>query len=57
MNASSKAVEAAASVELTTPAKSTPNPTTAIASAPSQGVTDAAVPMQMRTAPTRASAA
>jgi hypothetical protein len=30
MNASSKAVEAAANVELTTPAKSTPNPITAI---------------------------
>ena len=44
MNASSSDVVAPASTELTTPAKSTPNPTTAIAAAASQALREASVP-------------
>ena len=57
MNASSSDVEAAASTELTTPAKSTQKATTAIAIAASQGSRDARVPTQTRTPPVRASVA
>ena len=56
MNASSSATVAPASTELTTPAKSTPNPTIAIASAAVQAEREASVPMQTNAAPVAASA-
>ena len=52
MNASSNDTVAPASTELTTPAKSTPNPTTAIATAASQAEREASVPTHTNTAPT-----
>ncbi len=55
MNASSSEVVAPASTELTTPAKITPKPTSAIAAAASQALREATVPTQMNTAPTRQS--
>src|ERR1700722_19356573 len=57
MNASSSAVVAPASTELTTPAKITPNPTTAIATAASHAVCEASVARQTNTPPVTASAA
>jgi hypothetical protein len=57
MNASRSDVVAPASTELTTPEKSTPKATRAIATAESQTVRPANVPRQTRTAPTPASAA
>jgi hypothetical protein len=57
MNASSSEVDALASTELTTPAKSTPNATTAIAAAASQGLRDASVPVQTSAPPATARAA
>ena len=54
MNASSSEVVAPASTELTTPAKITPKPTSAIAAAASQALREASVPTQMNTAPTSA---
>ena len=57
MKASSSEVEALASTELTTPAKSTANATSAIAAAASQGLREARVPRQTKTAPATASAA
>ena len=57
MNASSSAVVAPASTELTTPAKITPNPTTAIATAANHAVCEASVARQTNTPPTMASAA
>src|SRR6185369_2769479 len=55
MKASSSEVVAPASTELTTPAKITPKPTSAIAAAASQALREATVPTQMNTAPTRQS--
>ena len=52
MKASSNDVVALASTELTTPAKITPKPTTAIATAPSQAERDTRVPANTKTAPT-----
>ena len=57
MNASSSDVVAPASTELTTPAKITPNPTTAIATAASHTVCEASVARQTNTPPVTASAA
>src|SRR5215470_13124136 len=57
MNASSNAVVAPASTELTTPAKITQNPTTAIAAAASHAVCEASVARQTNTPPVTASAA
>ena len=57
MNASSSAVVAPASTELTTPAKITPNATTAIAMAASHTVCEASVARQTNTPPVTASAA
>ena len=57
MNASSSAVVAPASTELTTPAKITPNPTTAIATAASHAFCEASVARQTNTPPVTASAA
>ena len=57
MNASSSDVEAAASTELTTPAKSTQKATSAIAIAASHGSRDARVPTHTRTPPASASVA
>ena len=57
MNASSSAVVAPASTELTTPAKITPNPATAIATAASHAVREASVARQTNTPPVTASAA
>src|SRR5215472_3532197 len=57
MNASSSAVVAPASTELTTPAKITPKPTTAIAAAASHAVCEASVARQTNTPPVTASAA
>src|SRR5258707_5324860 len=52
MNASSSAVVAPASTELTTPAKITPNPTTVIATAADHAVCEASVARQTNTPPT-----
>ena len=57
MNASSSAVVAPASTELTTPAKITPNPATAIATAANHAVCEASVARQTNTPPVTASAA
>ena len=57
MNASSSAVVAPASTELTTPAKITPNPATAIEAAASHAVCEASVARQTNTPPVTASAA
>ena len=57
MNASSSAVVAPASTELTTPAKITPNPATAIATAASHAAREASVATQTNTPPVTASAA
>ena len=57
MNASSSAVLAPASTELTTPAKITPNPATAIATAASHTAREASVATQTNTPPVTASAA
>ena len=57
MNASSSAVVAPASTELTTPAKITPNPTTAIATAASHAFCETSVARQTNTPPVTASAA
>ena len=57
MNASSSAVVAAASTELITPAKITPNPATAIATAASHAFREASVARQTNTPPVTASAA
>src|ERR1700736_1289890 len=54
MNASSSAVVAPARTELTTPAKITPNPTTAIATAADHAVGEASVARQTNTPPTMA---
>ena len=56
MKASSSDVVAPASTELTTPAKITAKPTTAMATAASQALREASVPTQTNTAPTSASA-
>jgi hypothetical protein len=56
MNASSNDVVAPASTELTTPAKSTPNATSAIATAASHAEREARVPTQTNTPPVTASA-
>ncbi len=55
MNARSSAVAAPASVELSTPEKSTANPTAAIAVAASHGSREAAVATQIKMAPAMAS--
>jgi hypothetical protein len=57
MNASSSAVEALASTELTTPAKSTTNATSAIPAAASQALRLASVPRQMNAPHVKARAA
>ena len=57
MNASSSDVVAPASTELTTPAKSTPNATSAIAIAASHAEREASVPRHTNTPPATASAA
>ena len=57
MKASSRAVDALASTELTTPAKMTPNATSAIAAAASQGLREASVATHTNAAPTSPSAA
>jgi hypothetical protein len=57
MNERSSPTVAPASTELTTPAKSTQKPTTAIAAAASQAEREASVPRQTNTAPTAANAA
>ena len=57
MNDSSSDVVAPASTELTTPANSTPKPTSAIATAASHTFCEASVPRHTNTAPTSASAA
>ena len=57
MNASSSDVVAPARTELTTPANSTPNATSAIATAASHAERDASVPRHTNTPPVTASAA
>ena len=57
MNASSSDVLAPASTELTTPTKSTPKPTSAIAAAARQVAREASVPIHTNMPPTAASAA
>ena len=56
MNASSSEVDALASAELTTPANSTKNATTSMASAASQSVREHSVPSTTNTAPVAISA-
>ena len=57
MNASSSDTVAPARTELTTPAKSTPSPTTAIAAAAVHAEPETSVPAQMNRKPVPASAA
>ena len=57
MKASSSDVVAPASTELTTPANSTPNATSAIATAATAGEREASVPRHTNTPPVTASAA